>query len=785
MGSVHDVIEAFRKAPSNAERGTKFEQLMVRYFELDPTMAQQYDAVWRWIDWPERRGRTGTGIDLVARERDTGNYTAIQCKFYEPTHTLAKGDIDSFFTASGKTGFTNRVIISTTDRWGRNAEDALADQLVPVQRIGMAEIAESPIDWDIAWPAGDLQVNLTPAKRHELRPHQQQAIDAVFRGFAVGNDRGKLIMACGTGKTFTALKIAERIAADNGGSARILLLVPSISLLSQTLREWTAQSELDVRAFAVCSDTKVSRSAEDYHVHDVPIPVTTDARVLLHEMAHRRRAQGLTVVFCTYQSLPTVAKAQRLGVDEFDLVMCDEAHRTTGVTLAGDDESNFVRVHDGQYLKAARRLYMTATPRIFTESIKDRADQHSAELVSMDDELTFGPEFHRLSFGEAVERGLLTDYKVMVLTVDQGVIAPRLQQELSGVSGELMLDDASKIVGCWNGLAKRSGTGIVAGEPPMRRAVAFAKDIKTSKQVAELFPKVVEAYRELVDDGPGLACSVRHVDGTFNALVRNEQLAWNTSFTVGFTGLARIDPAQKKSTSEWLAETLCDYASFEDGVDALRYWASGQIGQLPTGKGWEDKRLGIIIAGFDRRRIPLVAEISNFDPEAPIPANQNEFKCYRIRRAPGHSASFRITGAALTEKMYANILLRRVPRMLKQQDGITRAARLMVALQRRISEDNPGVGRHAMAVAIPRERTMPAVLSNLDAPSLNTMNSNFCYFDDAGFNYKQLGPHMAGGGWAWADFVAEADPSNPDMQKVGGRVLKCPQPPPQAESTGC
>ncbi|CCK56026.1 Conserved protein of unknown function [Mycobacterium canettii CIPT 140070008] len=526
MGSVHDVIEAFRKAPSNAERGTKFEQLMVRYFELDPTMAQQYDAVWRWIDWPERRGRTDTGIDLVARERDTGNYTAIQCKFYEPTHTLAKGDIDSFFTASGKTGFTNRVIISTTDRWGRNAEDALADQLVPVQRIGMAEIAESPIDWDIAWPAGDLQVNLTPAKRHELRPHQQQAIDAVFRGFAVGNDRGKLIMACGTGKTFTALKIAERIAAENGGSARILLLVPSISLLSQTLREWTAQSELDVRAFAVCSDTKVSRSAEDYHVHDVPIPVTTDARVLLHEMAHRRRAQGLTVVFCTYQSLPTVAKAQRLGVDEFDLVMCDEAHRTTGVTLAGDDESNFVRVHDGQYLKAARRLYMTATPRIFTESIKDRADQHSAELVSMDDELTFGPEFHRLSFGEAVERGLLTDYKVMVLTVDQGVIAPRLQQELSGVSGELMLDDASKIVGCWNGLAKRSGTGIVAGEPPMRRAVAFAKDIKTSKQVAELFPKVVEAYRELVDDGPGLACSVRHVDGTFNALVRNEQLAW-------------------------------------------------------------------------------------------------------------------------------------------------------------------------------------------------------------------------------------------------------------------
>jgi predicted helicase len=542
MGSVHDVIEALRQAPSTSERGTKFEQLMVRYFELDPLLAQQYDAVWRWIDWPGRNGKTDTGIDLVARERDTGAYTAIQCKFYEPTHNLAKGDIDSFFTASGKNAFTNRVIISTTDRWGKNAEDALEGQTKPVQRIGMAEIAESPIDWDIAWPAGDLQVSLSPTKRHQPRPHQDQAIEAVFRGFAAGNDRGKLIMACGTGKTFTALKIAEHTASDNAGSARILFLVPSISLLSQTLREWTAQTELDLRAFAVCSDTKVSRAAEDYNVHDVPIPVTTDPQVLAHEIAHRKRAAGLTVVFCTYQSLPAVADAQELGVDDFDLVICDEAHRTTGVTLAGDDESHFVRIHDADYLKAARRLYMTATPRIFADAVKDKAGEHSAELASMDDEATYGPEFHRLSFGDAVERGLLTDYKVLVLTIDQSVIAPRLAQELAGVSGELMLDDASKIVGCWNGLAKRAGaaadgSGFAPGEPPMRRAVAFARDIKTSKQITEMFPKVVEAYTKLLDDhendgqhvdatNRGLSCAVRHVDGTFNALQRNEQLTW-------------------------------------------------------------------------------------------------------------------------------------------------------------------------------------------------------------------------------------------------------------------
>ncbi len=515
---------------------------MVRYFQLDPLLSQQYEQVWRWTDWPGRDGKPDTGIDLVARERDTGAFTAIQCKFYEPTHTLAKADIDSFFTASGKKPFTNRVIISTTDRWGRNAEAALEDQNTPVQRIGLAEIAESPIDWDVAWPKGELTVTLSEAKRHDPRPHQQDAIDAVFTGFDAGHDRGKLIMACGTGKTFTALKIAERTAAEQGGSAKILFAVPSISLLSQTLREWTAQTLLDLRAFAVCSDTKVSRAAEDIGAVDVAIPVTTDPATLAAEMGHRKRAKGLTVVFTTYQSLPVVAAAQTQGVDGFDLVICDEAHRTTGVTLAGEDESNFVRVHDGDFLKTARRLYMTATPRLFDEKVKDQAAEHSAELASMDDETKFGPEFHRLSFGDAVERGLLTDYKVIVLTVDEDLVAFPLQQQLAGEFSELKLDDASKIVGCWNGLAKRAGrtpdgTGFAPGEPPMRRAVVFAKDIAASKQVADVFPAVVDAYRDLLDESENdghdiaatnrdLACSVHHVDGTYNALQRNAELSW-------------------------------------------------------------------------------------------------------------------------------------------------------------------------------------------------------------------------------------------------------------------
>ncbi|GAB88168.1 DEAD/DEAH box helicase [Gordonia rhizosphera] len=543
MGSIHQVIEAFRQAPSNSERGTKFEKLMVRYFELDPTMSQQYDQVWRWIDWPDRAGKPDTGIDLVARTRDTGALTAIQCKFYEPTTTLAKDDIDSFFTASGKKPFTNRIIISTTDKWGRNAEDALDGQTIPVQRIGMAEIAESPIDWDIAWPQGELQVDLSEAKRHEPRPHQQAAIDDVFAEFGRGLDRGQMIMACGTGKTFTALKIAERTVEDNHGSARILFCVPSISLLSQTLREWTAQTQLDLRAFGVCSDTKVARAAEDVAAHDLAIPVTTDGATLAAELAHRKRAKGLTVVFTTYQSLPAIAKAQELGVDPFDLIICDEAHRTTGVTLAGEDASNFVLVHNNDTIKGHRRLYMTATPRLYSEDTKTHAAEHSAELASMDDEMVFGPVFHRLTFGQAVDQGLLTDYRVLVLTVDESVMSGRLQKELAGDFNELDLDDASKIIGCWNGLAKRSGTtpggeqGFTPGERPMQRAVAFARDIADSKHLATVFPAVVESYQDLLTDSEteghqidttnrDLTCDIKHVDGTFNALRRNEALSW-------------------------------------------------------------------------------------------------------------------------------------------------------------------------------------------------------------------------------------------------------------------
>lgn len=533
MTTVHDVIEAFDAASTNAARGSKFEELIVSWFQLDPTLSSRYTDVSRWIDWAHRDGSVDVGIDLVAKDRETGGWTAVQCKFFDRSSTLSKGQIDSFFTASGKkwdgVEFSNRVIVSTTDKWSRHAETALDDQLIPVQRIGLDQIAGSPIDWAFADPASPLEINLKRATKYSIRQHQQEAIQAIMAGFAT-RDRGQWISACGTGKTFTSLKLAERLAQDAGGSLRVLFLAPSIQLVSQTLREWTAQAELDLRASVVCSDTKASRAAEDISPHDVPLPATTDPQALAGRLATARRAAGLNVVFSTYQSLDVVAQAQQLGAHEFDLILCDEAHRTTGVTLPGEDESSFVRVHDDSYIRAGKRLYMTATPRLFGDDVKDKADEHSAVLSSMDDETVFGPVFHRLGFRQAVETNLLTDYKVMVLVVSEDQMAGPIQEMVADDNLEIPLDDAAKILGCWNTLAKRThpddlDPAFPEGAVPMRRAVGFLENIRSSKRVAAAFEQVVEAAVG-VGATDYLAVAARHVDGTMNALTRAAELDW-------------------------------------------------------------------------------------------------------------------------------------------------------------------------------------------------------------------------------------------------------------------
>ena len=534
--SLQALLSSYREAArTERDKGTYFERLAVAYLSNDPVQVELYQDVQTYAEWAAEHDwdRRDTGIDLVAKLRDEEGYAAIQCKFYDASYRMRKEDIDSFISASGKDPFKRRVIIDTTEKpWSENAETMIRGQAIPTIRIGLTDLQESPILWETFATKGEVVL----ADKKRLRPFQKEALNDVRAGLAEA-DRGKMIMACGTGKTFTSLKIAEDLA---GQGKLVLYLVPSLALMSQTVREWTADKDIPLRSFAVCSDAQVGKrrqSANDIaeiDILDLAFPASTDAAKLA-ESANRPVPEKMTVVFATYQSIQVIATAQKdHDLAGFDLIICDEAHRTTGATLAGDDESNFVKVHSNDMIKAKKRLYMTATPRIFGDNVKSKADEVDAVLASMDDEELFGKTLFYRGFSWAVQNNLLTDYKVIVLAMDEGLISTGVQKRLADSASELVLDDATKIIGCYKALTKTDMKEDVAADPhPMLRAIAFCKDIKSSKLIRDEFSAVVDEFlgvnplfEDEEDDDDKLRCEIEHVDGTFNAKSRGVLLDW-------------------------------------------------------------------------------------------------------------------------------------------------------------------------------------------------------------------------------------------------------------------
>lgn len=541
MTALSTLLDIYRhSSQSEREKGTYFEELMLCYLRNEATYRDLYSEVWTYGEWAALQGldKRDAGIDLVAKTQGTGEIHAIQCKLYAEDYRLQKSDIDSFFTASGKKPFTHRVIVSTTNHWSTHAEEALRDQQPPVSKIDLNDLENSQIDWAQYQPKAAPVLKV----KKQLRPHQQQALDGTLTGLQTA-DRGKLIMACGTGKTFTSLKIAEALA---GKGKRVLFLVPSLSLLSQTLTEWTQESATPLHSFAVCSDSDVGkkRQKDDDSVqtftHELRYPATTEPGRLATEMAKRHDAAHMSVVFSTYHSIDVIHRAQQgHGLADFDLIVCDEAHRTTGATFGDENESNFVKVHDAAFIKSAKRLYMTATPRIYGDSAKAKAEQGSVALCSMDDEALYGPELYVITFSEAVRRGLLVDYKVIVLSVEESHVSRRIQTLLKDENNQLKVDDAAKIIGCWKALAKQGLAEELNGDhEAMKRAVAFCQVIEvskgakthkvSSKNIAGMFQAVVEAYQASEDDEAAstLACEADHVDGSMNASEKEAKLAW-------------------------------------------------------------------------------------------------------------------------------------------------------------------------------------------------------------------------------------------------------------------
>lgn len=570
MATFWSIIQDIRKkAYTEHDKGTRFERLICNYLKTSKKYEILLKEVWLWNEFPYRKefGGSDTGIDLVALTKD-GHYWAIQCKCYADDTVINKAAVDSFLSTSSRQfvddnfeqqSFSSRLWFATNNKWGKNAKEAFENQNPPAYIINSWDVADDEtVDWD------ELDAGLfgsTAVKRRKISPkkHQETALANAAKYYKT-HDRGKLIMACGTGKTYTSLCLVEQETQNKG---LILVLVPSIALINQTLNEWQSCAKHDIYPICVCSDSTASRLKDNDNADnpvDLAMPASTNyysvAQQLVNAKKQMEGKEGLIVVYSTYQSIDVIGKAQRFlrgeKVEEdkqeklfdafipeehdftFDYIICDEAHRTTGVIINGKDESSFTKVHDNSNVAGKHRLYMTATPRLYADNAKKRAEENSVVLCSMDNTDIYGEEIYRIGFGEAVEKDLLSDYKVLILTVRESTQLPAdLLQAVQDKNQEINADDAVKLVGVINALSKRvvPDPDIVKSVDPalMHRAVAFCSKISVSKVISNSFTNfgksIQENFQEDAQEDTVIA-TAKHIDGSMNANERNELVNW-------------------------------------------------------------------------------------------------------------------------------------------------------------------------------------------------------------------------------------------------------------------
>lgn len=467
MGAFTDLFAQLD--PDPRLRGKQFEPLIKWFLTNDPKYKALFRRVWLWKEWPDRWSGAEAGIDLVAEDHD-GHRWAIQCKAYAVDSVIPKKELDKFLSESNRKEFQRRLLVSTTTKGLHHIAQRTVDaQDKPVSVVDLTDLEASPVRWHTDPCDFSPSEHREPATPHD---YQYEAINDVVEGFRTA-DRGQLIMACGTGKTLTALFIKEKLTAQ-----RVLVLVPSLSLLKQTMQVWCANMTVEFEARPICSDDTVRREddAAVAFVSDLGMPVTTDPE----EIAAFLRRPSPQVVFATYQSSPQIAEAFALGgIPAFDLVIADEAHRCTGPV-----SSDFATVLDGFKISAQRRLFMTATPRYFTGRVVKAAEDAEFEYASMDDEAKFGKVFHRLSFSEAIERQLLTDYQVAIVGVDD------LTYLRWAKKGVLVSRDGVEVTDAGT-LAGQIGLAKAMRKYELRRLISFHSRVKRAREFAASMPDVI------------------------------------------------------------------------------------------------------------------------------------------------------------------------------------------------------------------------------------------------------------------------------------------------------
>ncbi len=547
------IKEKLQAIPNQRLKGSLFEKVCKRFLE-EHDSANEYESIKLWSDWELRGNKGDCGIDMVI-QTTSKEYIAVQCKFHQDSVSL--NDIATFLailqSGVGEVRFKKGIII-TTSNLTSNAQQAI--EQIRSTGMGIDEITEedfihSGIDWEKFDPA-QTQGELPLCDKKRPRPHQQEAINATKEYFSnPKNARGKLIMACGTGKTYTSLKIMESLEPKI-----MLFLAPSIALLSQTFREYVQEKSEPFYASIVCSDDKVGKSKnednDDINFSELPLKPSTRLEDILSVYEKAKKENKRFIIFSTYQSALRIKEAQERGLDKIDLMVCDEAHRTVGAmfsTNERDDKNAFTLCHSDENIKAQQRLYMTATPKVYSEDSQTKAKESGNLVYSMDDAEIFGEEIYTLNFEKAIALDLLTDYKVIILAVrsenlsgvTNSVNKKISQLEAKGTKLDKKLinnEFVCKIVGTHKGLAKQDVIALddenqedndlrnKADTIPSKRAISFCKSIKTSKNIKDSFQTIIECYDEELKKKSfkNLEISIDHIDGTMNCKVRLDKL---------------------------------------------------------------------------------------------------------------------------------------------------------------------------------------------------------------------------------------------------------------------
>ena len=475
-------------------RGKQFEKIVKWWLQNDPIHSRDIKKVWLWDEWPDRPG-PDVGIDLVAELKD-GSLVAVQAKCFDSERDIPKSELDSFISAASPRKYGRRMLVASTDGLSANARRMLHDNHVTQVMFSYLDSLQE------FWPSTFLSLGgPRTISKWGPRTHQSLAIHDVTEGLRKAS-RGQLIMACGTGKTLTAMWIMESLDSHS-----TLVLVPSLSLLSQTLLEWSQHSNVSWSYLCVCSDDTVNKSDDAIisSVDDVPFPVTTKPSEIAHFLSQR----GRKIIFSTYQSSAQVARGMKSVGKKFDLVICDEAHR-----LTGKNDAEFATALDDKKIPAKKRLFMTATPRTYTASLKSKASERGVEITSMDDETMFGKELHKLSFGQAIEQELLTDYRVVIVGVTDPQVQELIERRELVTAGNVETDART--------LAAHIGLAKATKDYDLKRTISFHGRIKTAQDFAQNHASIVEWMPD--DHKPSGTIWADTITGAMNSSSRRKLL---------------------------------------------------------------------------------------------------------------------------------------------------------------------------------------------------------------------------------------------------------------------